>query len=58
MLESQAEQAYEKLEELIVTLQLAPGASISEGELCERTGLRPDATPRGATAPGRAPMHL
>lgn len=38
MPESQAEQAYEKLEELIVTLQLAPGASISEGELCERTG--------------------
>ena len=36
---SQAEQAYERLEEMIVTMQIAPGASISESELCEQVGM-------------------
>lgn len=35
---SLTEQAYTKIEELIVTLQIPPGDVISEGELCERTG--------------------
>jgi DNA-binding GntR family transcriptional regulator len=38
MSESQSERAYSRLEELIVTLQLAPGSPISESELCARTG--------------------
>ncbi len=38
MVESQSEQAYAKLEELIVTLQIAPGSTISESEFCERIG--------------------
>ncbi|MDZ4729723.1 MAG: GntR family transcriptional regulator [Xanthomonadales bacterium] len=36
---SLAQQAYELLEEKLVTLQLAPGALISEGELIEMTGI-------------------
>jgi DNA-binding GntR family transcriptional regulator len=36
---SLAQQAYESLEEKLVTLQLAPGALISEGELIEMTGI-------------------
>ncbi|MEK9661973.1 MAG: GntR family transcriptional regulator [Alphaproteobacteria bacterium] len=35
---SLTEQAYRALEELIVTLELAPGSAISESDLCERTG--------------------
>lgn len=31
--------AYAHLEELIVTLKLAPGAAVSEAELCEKTGI-------------------
>ena len=36
---SLAEQAYEKIEELIVTLQLAPGTIFTEGELCQRLNI-------------------
>lgn len=36
---SLAQQAYELLEEKLVTLQLPPGALISEGELIEMTGI-------------------
>ena len=36
---SLAHQAYELLEEKLVTLQLAPGALVSEGELIEMTGI-------------------
>ena len=36
---SLAEQAYEVLEHLLVTLQLAPGAIVSEAQLNERVGL-------------------
>ena len=36
--QSLTDQAYTTLEELIVTLQIAPGQAISEGELCEQTG--------------------
>jgi DNA-binding GntR family transcriptional regulator len=36
---SLAEQAYEVLEEMIVTLVLAPGASLTESKLIEETGL-------------------
>lgn len=36
---SLAQQAYELLEEKLVTLQLAPGALLSEGELIEMTGI-------------------
>ena len=35
---SLTDQAYRTLEALIVTLQIAPGAVISEGELCTRSG--------------------
>lgn len=35
---SLTEQAYTRIEELIVTLQIPPGDVISEGELCARTG--------------------
>ncbi|MDA0787745.1 MAG: GntR family transcriptional regulator [Proteobacteria bacterium] len=34
---SLTEQAYARIEELIVTLQLPPGGAVSEGELCART---------------------
>lgn len=37
--ESLTDQAYRAIEELIVTLQLAPGASASEAELSERVGI-------------------
>jgi DNA-binding GntR family transcriptional regulator len=37
--QSLTDQAYAHLEELIVTLQLAPGVAVSEGALCERTGI-------------------
>lgn len=37
--ESLAEQAYRKLEEQIVTLELAPGAQLTEGSLGARLGL-------------------
>ena len=40
-----AEQAYDMLEEMIVTLVLSPGAILTEGELIEKTGL------------GRTPMR-
>lgn len=36
---SLTERAYRHLEELIVTLQLAPGAAVSENELSERLGI-------------------
>ena len=36
---SLAEQAYEKIEELIVTLQLAPGTVFTEAELSKRLGI-------------------
>ncbi len=36
---SLAQQAYELLEEKLVTLQLPPGALVSEGELIEMTGI-------------------
>ena len=42
---SLAEQAYDILEEMIVTLVLPPGATLSENELIEKTGL------------GRTPMR-
>ena len=35
---SLTDQAYSRLEELIVTLRLAPGAVLSEGALAERLG--------------------
>ena len=35
---SLTEQAYTRIEELIVTLQLPPGGAVSEGELCAQTG--------------------
>lgn len=35
---SLTEQAYARIEELIVTLQVPPGQAISEGELCETSG--------------------
>lgn len=35
---SLTDQAYSRIEELIVTLQLPPGGAVSEGELCARTG--------------------
>jgi DNA-binding GntR family transcriptional regulator len=34
-----ADQAYRSLEELITTLRLAPGATVSEGQLAERVGM-------------------
>ncbi|MCC7273128.1 MAG: GntR family transcriptional regulator [Alphaproteobacteria bacterium] len=37
--QSLTEQAYRRLEELIVTLRLAPGASVSEAELSRRLGI-------------------
>lgn len=37
--QSQAELAYELLEEKLVTLELPPGAQVSEGRLIEMTGL-------------------
>ena len=37
--QSLTELAYAPLEELIVTLKLAPGAAVSEGELSARTGI-------------------
>ncbi|MDR0576155.1 MAG: GntR family transcriptional regulator [Candidatus Accumulibacter sp.] len=37
--ESQAEKAYQLLEEMIVTLQIKPGTKISEKRLCETLGL-------------------
>lgn len=37
--ESLADQAYRKLEEMIVTLQLEPGAHATEAALCSRLGL-------------------
>ena len=37
--QSLTELAYAHLEELIVTLKLAPGAAVSEGELSARTGI-------------------
>src|ERR1700710_1525253 len=40
-----AEQAYDMLEEMIVTLVLSPGTILTEGELIEKTGL------------GRTPMR-
>jgi len=42
---SLTEQAYGRIEELIVTLQIPPGQAISEGELCELSGF------------GRAPVR-
>lgn len=36
---SLADQAYDRIEELIVTLQLPPGHAFSEGELAERLGI-------------------
>ena len=36
---SLAEQAYDRVEELIVTLQLPPGHAFSEGELAEQLGM-------------------
>lgn len=36
---AQSDEAYLRLEELIVTLELEPGASITEGALIERVGL-------------------
>jgi DNA-binding GntR family transcriptional regulator len=35
---SLTDQAYSRIEELIVTLQLPPGGAVSEGELCAQTG--------------------
>ena len=35
---SLTDHAYTRIEELIVTLELAPGGAVSEGELCARTG--------------------
>lgn len=35
---SLTDQAYTRIEELIVTLQIPPGQAISEGELCEHSG--------------------
>ena len=36
---SQSDQAYDQLEELIVTLQLPPGSPVTEGKLAERLGI-------------------
>jgi DNA-binding GntR family transcriptional regulator len=36
---SQSERAYRQLEKLIITMQLAPGALVSEAELAEKMGL-------------------
>jgi len=36
---SQSTQAYNKIEEMIVTLKLPPGSSFTEGELIDQTGL-------------------
>jgi DNA-binding GntR family transcriptional regulator len=36
---SQTDQAYDQLEELIVTLQLPPGSSVTEAKLAERLGI-------------------
>jgi DNA-binding GntR family transcriptional regulator len=36
---SQSDQAYEQLEELIVTLQLPPGSDVTEAKLVERLGI-------------------
>ncbi|MFQ5651743.1 MAG: GntR family transcriptional regulator [bacterium] len=36
---SLADQAYQRIEEMIVTLQLPPGSHFSEGELSERLGI-------------------
>jgi DNA-binding GntR family transcriptional regulator len=38
-LSSLTEQAYAQLEQLIATLELRPGAFVSEAELCERLGI-------------------
>ena len=37
--ENQTEQAYKLIEEMIVTLDLPPGASVSEATLSTRTGI-------------------
>ncbi|GHB18367.1 GntR family transcriptional regulator [Pseudovibrio japonicus] len=37
--ESLADKAYRLIEELIVNLDLAPGMALTEGDLCERTGI-------------------
>jgi hypothetical protein len=63
--QSLTELAYAHLEELIVTLKLAPGAAVSEGELSARTGIgrtpiREASAAPGARAAGRdpaAPRH-
>src|SRR3954469_17851583 len=38
-LSSLTEQAYAQLEQMIATLELRPGAFVSEAELCERLGI-------------------
>jgi hypothetical protein len=35
---SLTDQAYSRIEELIVTLQLPPGGAVSESEICAQTG--------------------
>ncbi|MTI16755.1 GntR family transcriptional regulator [Rhodobacteraceae bacterium RKSG542] len=37
--ESLADKAYRLIEELIVNLDLSPGMALTEGDLCERTGI-------------------
>ena len=37
--QSLTDRAYAEIEELIVTLQLAPGAPVSEAELCARLAI-------------------
>ena len=49
--ESLAEQAYRRLEEMIVTLELAPGAVVSEAELSKKLGI-------GRTPIGEAVQRL
>uniref|UniRef100_UPI001112A223 GntR family transcriptional regulator n=1 Tax=Acinetobacter baumannii TaxID=470 RepID=UPI001112A223 len=38
-LSSLTERAYAQLEQMIATLELRPGAFVSEAELCERLGI-------------------
>ena len=49
---SLADEAYDRIEELIVTLSLPPGHTFSEGELIETTRNRANAHPGSAPAHG------
>jgi len=53
--ESLAEKAYRRLEEMIVTLELAPGAMVSEAELSRKLGI---AEPRSGKPSSGLPVRI